>query len=98
MDTFLRSFEDVFASPTRLPPVFSIEHSIDLIPRATFSNAPYYRLAPPEAEEVECHLQQHLNTSQIQLSSSPCASPTFINPKESKEWHYSRTIRLLIRP
>ena len=95
METFLKSFEDVFASPTRLPPIFSIEHSIDLIPRATFPNAPSYCLTPPEAEEVEFHLQQNLNTSLIQLSYSPCASPAFIIPKkESKEWHYSRTTRL----
>jgi hypothetical protein len=90
MDTFPTSFEYVFASPTRLPPIFSIENSIDLIPRATFPNAPSYRLAPHEAKEVEFHLQQNLNKSLIQLISSPCSSPTFIIlKKESKEWYYS---------
>jgi hypothetical protein len=88
MDTLLTSFEDVFVAPTRLPPFCSIEHSIDLIPGATFPNAPSYHLAPHEAEEVEHQLQQLLNTSHIQLISSPCASPSFIIPKkEFEEWH-----------
>jgi len=83
MDALLTSFEDVFVTPTRLP----LAHSIDLIPGATFPNAPSYRLAPCEAEEVERQLQQLLNIIHIQPIYSPCASPAFIIPKkEYEEW------------
>jgi hypothetical protein len=37
---------------------------------------------------VECQLQQLINTGHIQLSSSSCASPSFIiTKKEFVEWH-----------
>jgi hypothetical protein len=85
MDALITSFEDVFVAPTRLPPICSIEHSTDIIARATFPNAPSYRLAPREAEEVERQLQQLLNISHIQPSSSPCASLAFIISKKEYE-------------
>jgi hypothetical protein len=72
MDTLLTSFEYVFVSPTGLPLVHSIEHSIDLIPGATFTNSPSYCLDPQEAEEVECRLQQLLNTDHIKPIFSSC--------------------------
>jgi hypothetical protein len=51
-------------------------------------NAPLYRLAPRETEEIERQLQQLLNASHIQPNCSPCTSPAFIIPKkESGEWH-----------
>jgi hypothetical protein len=88
----LASFEDVFDALTELPPVCSI----DLISGATLPNAPSYCLAPHEASEVECQLQQLLNTDHIQPSSSPCASPSFIIPKkESEEWHLVTDYRAL---
>lgn len=46
MAPLLQEFEDVFTQPTGLPPSRSIKHTIDLIPSASFPNAPSYRLAP----------------------------------------------------
>jgi hypothetical protein len=80
--SLLTSFEDIFVSPTRLPPICSIEPSIDLIPRATFPNAPSYLLASREAKQVEFHLQQLLNTGYIQLISSHYASYVVIIPNK----------------
>jgi hypothetical protein len=54
MAPLLQEFADVFTQPTGLPPSRSIEHTIDLIPGASFPNAPSYRLAPREVAEIEC--------------------------------------------
>jgi hypothetical protein len=77
----ITSFADVFVAPIGLTPICSI----DLIPGVNFPNAPSYHLVPREVEEVECQLQQLLNTKHIQPSSSTCASPSFIIPKKDFE-------------
>ena len=59
-----------------------IDHSIHLIPRSSLPNAPTYQLAPTEIEEMEKQLTEHINSGHIQPSSSPCASSTFVIPKQ----------------
>ena len=61
MSPLLQEFADLFTQPTILPLSHSIEHTIDLIPRASLPNAPSYRLAPQEATEIECKIGQLLD-------------------------------------
>jgi hypothetical protein len=84
MAPLLREFVDVFQPPTRLPPPppHHIDHSINLILGASLPNAPSYRLAPREVEEIEKQLMKLINSGHIQPSSSPCASPAFVIPKK----------------
>jgi len=67
--------------------VTHIAHTIDLITGVTLLNVPTYRLAPQEATKIEKQLNQLLESSHIQPSSSPHTSPTLIIPKkDSSEW------------
>jgi hypothetical protein len=71
-----------FPQPTGLPPSCSIEHTIDLIPEASLTNAPSYRLAPQETDVIACPPDQLLNSGPTPPSSFPCASPKFLMPKQ----------------
>jgi len=48
--TLLNDFADIIVDelPNALPPIRSISHHIDLIPRASFPNKAAYRLTPQE--------------------------------------------------
>jgi hypothetical protein len=81
MTPLLQEFVEVFQPPEGLSPSRHIDHSIHLIPRSTLPNAPTYRLAPTEIEEMERQLTDLINSSHIQPSSSPCPSATFVIPK-----------------
>lgn len=43
IDKLLQSYSDVFQTPSALPPNKPIYHAIDLLPEASFPNAPLYR-------------------------------------------------------
>ena len=51
----LEEFADIIVDelPRSLPPVRSVSHHIDLIPRANFTNKSVYRLTLQENEEVK---------------------------------------------
>jgi hypothetical protein len=51
----LEEFTDIVVDelPRSLPPMRSVSHHIDLIPRASFPNKAVYRLMPQENEEVK---------------------------------------------
>jgi hypothetical protein len=51
----LEEFADIVVDelPRSLPPIISVSHHIDLIPRASFPNKATYRLTPHENEEVK---------------------------------------------
>jgi hypothetical protein len=51
----LEEFIDIIVDelPHSLPPMRSVSHHIDLIPRASFPNKAMYRLTPQENEEVK---------------------------------------------
>ena len=74
MAPLLQEFLYVFTEPTGLPLYHSIEHTINLILDASFPNAPSYRLAPRDIDEIECQIDQLQNSDHIQLSSSPFTS------------------------
>jgi hypothetical protein len=51
----LEEFADIIVNelPHSLPPIRSVSHNIDIIPRAIFPNKSMYRLMPQENEEVK---------------------------------------------
>jgi hypothetical protein len=83
----LQEFANVFTQAMNLPLPHFIKDTIDLILGASFPNAPSYPLSHRDFGEIECQIGQLLDSSHIQPSLSPCASPSFIIPqKKTFEW------------
>jgi hypothetical protein len=72
--------------PHSFPPMRSVSHHIDLIPRASFSNKATYRLTPQENEEIKRQVQELLDKGLVRESLSPCVVPTILSPKEDVGW------------
>jgi len=86
--TLLNDFADITMDelPNALPPIRSISHHIDLIPRASFPNKATYRLTPQENVEVGRQVQELMDKGLIKESLSPCDVPIVLSPKKGGEW------------
>jgi hypothetical protein len=60
--SLLQEFEDIFPEelPKELPPIWGIEHQIDLIPGTPLSNKPAYRTNPEETKELQRQVEELL--------------------------------------
>jgi hypothetical protein len=93
----LEEFADIVVDelPHSLPPMRSISHHIDLIPRASLSNKAAYKLTLRENEEVKKQVQELLDKGLVRESLSLCVVPTVLSPKKDGGWRMctdSRTI------
>jgi hypothetical protein len=84
----LRGFTDIIVDklPRSLPPMRSVSHHIDLIPRASFSNKAAYRLTPQENEEVKRQVRDLLDKGLVRESLSPCVVPIVLSSKKDGGW------------
>jgi hypothetical protein len=84
----LNEFFDIIVDdfPNSLPPMKSINHHIDLIPRESFPHKETYRLIPQENEEIKRQVQELLDTGLVKESLIPCSVPTILNPKKDGGW------------
>jgi hypothetical protein len=84
----LDNFADIVVVelPNSFPPIRSINHHIDLIPRESLPNKETYRLTPRENEEVKNQVQELLDKGLVRESLSPCAIPTMLSPKKDGGW------------
>jgi hypothetical protein len=84
----LGEFADIIVDelPHSLPPMRSVSHHIDLIPRASFPNKAAYRLMPQENEEVKRQVQDLLDKGLVRESLSPCAVPIVLSLKKDGGW------------
>ena len=88
----LGEFVDIVVDeiPCSLPPIRSISHHIDLIPRASLPNKAAYRLMLQENEEVKRQVQDLMDKGLIQESLSPCAILTVLK----EIWRLENVYRL----
>lgn len=64
-----------------LPPMHDIQHAIDLVPRATLSNFPYYHVNPSEHADLKKQVEL-LQKRFIRESMSSCAQPVLLTRKK----------------
>jgi hypothetical protein len=84
----LDEFADIVVDdlPHSLPPIRSISHHIDLIPRAIFPNKVAYLLTPLENKEVKNQVQEFLDKGLMREILSPCVVPTVLSPNKDRGW------------
>jgi hypothetical protein len=85
----LQEYGDVFPSevPAGLPPLWGIEHQIDLISAASLSNRAPYRTNPEETKEIQCQVQELLDKGYVHESLSPYVVHVILVPKKYGSWH-----------
>ena len=83
----LNEYKDIIVDdiPNGLPPVRSISHCMDLIPRDSFPNKAPYRLTPTENEELNIQVHELLQKGLIRESLSPCVVPIVLASKKKGE-------------
>jgi hypothetical protein len=79
--------------PSSLPPIRSISHQIDLIPRASLPNKSTYRLTPQENEEVKRQVQDLLDKCLVRESLILCAFLILLSPKKDGGWRMCTDLR-----
>jgi hypothetical protein len=84
LDNFVDIVVDEF--PSSLPPIRSINHTIDFILGASLPNKTSYKLTPQENEEVKNQVQELLDKGLVREILSPCAIPTLLRPKKDRGW------------
>jgi hypothetical protein len=93
----LGEFVDIIMDelPRSLPPMRSVSHHIDLIPRASLPNKVAYRLTPQENEEVKRQVQDLLDKGLVRESLSPCVVPMVLSPKNDGGWRMCTDSRVI---
>jgi hypothetical protein len=93
----LEEFADIVVDelPHSLPPMRSVSHHIDLIPRASLPNKSVYRLTLQENEEVKRQVQDLLDKGLVRESLSLCVVSMVLSPKKDGGWRMCTDSRVI---
>lgn len=93
--TLLTEFQDLFASPTTLPPKRLFDHYIPLMHGSIPVNARPYRYSPLHKDEIERQVAELLKAGLIVPSVSSFASPVLLVQKKDGTWRFCIDYRKL---
>lgn len=88
VQNLLNTYEDIFQTPTALPPPRPFDHHIQLIPGAQPANVRPYRYSPLQKDEIEKQIQEMLQNGIIKHNTSPYASPVLLVKKKDGTWRF----------
>nr|XP_027108798.1 uncharacterized protein LOC113728610 [Coffea arabica] len=91
----IEEFVDVFAAPTELPPVRSLDHEIPLKPDSQPFKMKPYRYPHSQKGEIEQQVKDMLQHGIIIHSNSPFASPVLLVKKKEGTWRFCVDYRKL---
>ncbi|GJX17947.1 putative mitochondrial protein, partial [Tanacetum coccineum] len=83
---FYKTFEDVFAVSTKLPPQRSLDHKIPLVPNTPPINIRPYKHPPSQKDEIEVMVKELLDSRVIRASRSSFSSPIAMVKKKDETW------------
>lgn len=85
----LVEFADITSSvmPDGRPPLWDIQHHIDLVPDVSLPNLPYYRMSPQKNVILQWQVDKLLQKHFIHESMSLCTIPALLVPKQDRSWH-----------
>ncbi|XP_026451326.1 uncharacterized protein LOC113351588 [Papaver somniferum] len=93
--SLLHGYEDVFQSPSKLPPPIDIDHKIPLKPDSIPTSQRPYRFPYIQKAVVEKLVQEMLDAGIIQDSTSPFAAPILLVKKKDGSWRFCVDYRKL---
>ncbi|GJX76210.1 reverse transcriptase [Tanacetum coccineum] len=82
----LDSYQDVFVTPTSLPPKRKQDHRIPLVPNTPPINIRPYKHPPNQKDVVEAMVQELMESGAIRDSQSPYSSPIVMVKKKDGTW------------
>jgi hypothetical protein len=95
MALLLQEFDDIFATPTRLPPPHRLNHRIHLLPETAPVAVQPYRYPRLVKDELERQCQEMLQQGIIRPSSSAFSSPVLLVKKHDGSWRFYVDYRAL---
>ncbi|KAJ9562551.1 hypothetical protein OSB04_007711 [Centaurea solstitialis] len=95
LQAILKDFEDVFASPSELPPKRALDHSITLQEGCSPVNLRAYRYGALQKNVIEELVQEMLSSGVIRPSHSNFASPVVLVKKKDGKWRFCVDYRKL---
>ncbi|XP_039778416.1 uncharacterized protein LOC120645728 [Panicum virgatum] len=91
----LAEFDDLFATPSGLPPPRQLDHRIHLLPNTPPVAVRPYRYAQMLKDEIEAQCQAMLEQGIIRASTSAFSSPVLLVRKRDGSWRFCVDYRAL---
>jgi hypothetical protein len=91
----LQEFQDIFTTPTILPPHRVHDHIIPLVPGVVPVNTRPYRYSPLHKDEIERQVKDLLSSCLISPNTNPFSSPILLVQKKDGTWRFCVDYRRL---